>query len=206
MLKVLFCIAIIGHLLCGYCDCLITYVPGGKRFNFKAMSDNKKMAETFENMPLKNPVLSMVLGCLALLLCSCGYFGVYLWMKQFSNAFAVIILIASAIFFIPGTAHHVFCGVAEWFYIRMGRSENARLAVVEFFKSTSSTMIACYIGLIVFAVTAFVAVVTGATDLPRWACVFNIIPVYIVLTPLRVGGTINWSAAIMFVGFLIAQG
>lgn len=29
------------------------------------------------------------------------------------------------------------------------------------------------------------------------------IPVYIVLTPLRIGGTVNWSAAIMFAGFLL---
>ncbi|MBR1854174.1 MAG: hypothetical protein IJ794_13700 [Lachnospiraceae bacterium] len=203
MLKILLCIAIVGHLLCGYCDCLITYVPGGKRFHFKAMSDNQAMAETFADMPLKNPVRSMVLGCLALFLCSLGYFGIYLWMKQFSDVYAGIILISSALFFIPGTAHHVFCGVAEWFYIRVGMSEDARLAVVQFFKSTSATMIACYIGLAAFAVTMFIAVVTGVTDLPKWMCVFNIIPVYIVLTPLRVGGTINWSAAVMFAGLLM---
>lgn len=33
-IQILFLIAIFGHLLCGYCDCLLTYVPGGGKFDF----------------------------------------------------------------------------------------------------------------------------------------------------------------------------
>ncbi len=205
-IQVLFLTAIAGHLLCGYCDCLLTYVPGGKKFNFRQMSDNGSMSETFAKMPLRNPRLSMVLGCFALLLCSGGYYGIYLWMKPFSNTYAVILLISAALFFIPGTAHHVFCGVAEWFYIRMGRTEDARSAVVQFFKDTSATMIACYVGLLIFGVTLFIAVVTGATDIPGWGCVFNTVPLFIALTPLRIGGTGNWCGAAMFLGLLFLIG
>lgn len=202
LIQILFLIAIFGHLLCGYCDCLLTYVPGGGKFDFKKMSDNKIMSETIKKMPLKNTTLSMVLGCLALLMCSAGYFGVYLWIKPNSDVYAIIILIASALFFIPGTAHHVFCGVAEWFYIKLGRTEEARQAVLQFFKETSITMIACYIGSIVFGVTLFIAVITGVTSAPRWACVFNMIPLYLVLAPFRIGGCGNWSSAVMFLALL----
>ena len=101
-IQVLFLTAIAGHLLCGCCDCLLTYVPGGKKFDFRQMSDNGSMSETFAKMPLRNPRLSMVLGCFALLLCSGGYYGIYLWMKLFSNTYAVILLISAALFFIPG--------------------------------------------------------------------------------------------------------
>ena len=66
MIKVLLLFAIVGHLLCGYCDCLLTYIPGGKKFGAKQLKDNTLMADTFENMPLNNPLLSMLLGCLAL--------------------------------------------------------------------------------------------------------------------------------------------
>lgn len=41
-IKILFLIAIAGHLLCGYCDCLLIYIPGGKKFDYKKMSDNKR--------------------------------------------------------------------------------------------------------------------------------------------------------------------
>ena len=202
IIKILFIIAIIGHILCGVCDCLLTYVPGGK-FGADQMSDNEKLKATFSKMPLKNPLLSMLLGVLAMLMFSVGYYGIYLWLKEYSVTFAVIVLISSAVFIIPGVAHHVFCGAAEWFYIRMGMTEDARQTIIKFFKDTSSTMIVCYIGMAVFAVTLFIAVVTGKTDLPRWACIFNTGVLYIPLFPLRIGGTGNWVAAVMFLGLLV---
>ena len=64
------------------------------------------------------------------------------------------------------------------------------------------TMIACYLGLIVFSVTLFVMVVTGRTALPAWACIFNILAIAAVLFPLRIGGAGNWAGAAMFLGLL----
>ena len=203
MIKILFLIAIAGHLLCGYCDCLLTYIPGGKKFGAKQLKDNALMADTFEKMPLKNPVLSMLLGCLALFMCSAGYYGIYLWMKEFSEVCAAIILISSALFLIAGTAHHVLCGVAEWMYISMGRTEEALRAVIKLFKDTSATMIVCYLGWAVFGIALFVSVITGKTDLPAWACVFNILPLYAVTFPFHIGGTGNWCGAVMFAGILM---
>lgn len=200
-IKILLLIAVFGHLLCGICDCLLIYTPSGK-FGFQLMKDNDKMREAFRTMPLRNPMLSMLLGVLALLMNSGGYYALHLWMRQFSATAAVIMLIAAATFFIPGTAHHVFCGVAEWFYIRMGMTEDAREAISEFFRKTSVTMIACYLGLIVFSITLFLMVVTGATVLPSWACIFNILLIASVLFPLRIGGAGNWAGAAMFLGLL----
>ena len=200
-LKILMLTAVFGHLLCGICDCLLMYTPSGK-FGFQLMKDNDKMREAFRTMPLRNPMLSMLLGVLALLMSCGGYFALHLWMRQFSAAASVIMLVSAAVFFIPGTAHHVFCGVAEWFYIRMGMTEEAREAITEFFKKTSVTMIACYLGLIVYSITLFVMVVTGATALPAWACVFNIMLIAAVLFPLRIGGAGNWAGAAMFLGLL----
>ena len=201
MIKTLMLIAVLGHLLCGVCDCLLIYTPSGK-FGFQLMKDNDGMREAFRTMPLRNPMLSMLLGVLALLLDSGGYFALCLWMRQFSAAAAAVMLAGAAVFFIPGTAHHVFCGVAEWFYIRMGMTDEAREAITDFFRQTSVTMIACYLGLIVFSVTLFVMVVTGRTALPAWACIFNILAIAAVLFPLRIGGAGNWAGAAMFLGLL----
>ena len=201
MIKTLMLIAVLGHLLCGVCDCLLIYTPSGK-FGFQLMKDNDGIREAFRTMPLRSPMLSMLLGVLALLLDSGGYFALCLWMRQFSAAAAAVMLAGAAVFFIPGTAHHVFCGVAEWFYIRMGMTDEAREAITDFFKQTSVTMIACYLGLIVFSVTLFVMVVTGRTALPAWACIFNILAIAAVLFPLRIGGAGNWAGAAMFLGLL----
>ena len=200
-IKILMLIAVLGHLLCGICDCLLIYTPSGK-FEFQLMKDNGKMQEAFRTMPLRNPMLSMLLGVLALLMSCGGYFALCLWMRRFSVTASVIMLAAAAVFFIPGTAHHVICGVAEWFYIRMGMTEEAREAITEFFGKTSVTMIACYLGLIVYSVALFVMVVTGATALPSWAAVFNIMLIASVLFPLRIGGAGNWAGAVMFLGLV----
>ena len=203
IVKILFLIAIIGHIFCGWCDCLLTYVPGGAKFDFTRMSDNKAMSETFAKMPLRNPTLSMLVGCMAMFMIGCGYYGIYLWLSEFSKVISVIVLIGIGLFMSFGVAHHVFCGVAEWFYIRMGMTEDARQAVVKFFKDTSITMIMCYVGLLLLGITVFIAVVTGSTDLPRWACIINYIPFALALMPFRIGGSGNWSGALMFIGLLI---
>lgn len=200
-IKILMLIAVLGHILCGICDCLLIYTPSGK-FEFQLMKDNGKMQEAFRTMPLRNPMLSMLLGVLALLMSCGGYFALCLWMRRFSVTASVIMLAAAAVFFIPGTAHHVICGVAEWFYIRMGMTEEAREAITEFFGKTSVTMIACYLGLIVYSVALFVMVVTEATALPSWAAVFNIMLIASVLFPLRIGGAGNWAGAVMFLGMV----
>ena len=203
LVKILFLIAVIGHLICGVCDCLITYVPGGKKLDVTKMSDNKFLSDTFANMPLRNPLISMLAGCFALLMVACGYYGLYLWMSEFSKVYAVIILIADGLLLAFGVAHHVFCGVGEWFYVQMGRTEEARQAIVKFMKDTSLTMIFCYIGMLTLGVVLFIAVVSGATSLPQWACVFNFIPVAAVLFLTRIGGASNWSGAIMFLGLML---
>lgn len=202
IIKILFLIAVFGHLLCGYCDCLLIYTPSG-RFSVSHMSDNEKMRKVFCAMPLKNPLRSMLFGCCALLMSSGGYFAICLWMNRFSGTAAVVMLVAMAFFYIPGTAHHVFCGAAEWFYIRMGMTEDAREAITEFLKKTSVIMIVAYLGLIVFSGALFIAVVSNGTSLPRWACVFNIILISSVLFPLRVAGAGNWAGAVMFLGLLL---
>ncbi len=199
MTKALFLIAIIGHLLCGACDCMMTYLPNG-RFRFEDIKDNKKLSAAFDGMPLRNALLSSLLGCLAMFLFSFGYLALCNWMRLYSETCAVLMLIGTLLVLTFGIAHHVFCGMPEWLYVRMGRTEEARQLITEFFKKTSVTMFVCYAGFLLFGVSLFAAVVGGWTLLPRWACVFNILPLMLVLFPLRIGGAGNWAGAIMFVG------
>lgn len=197
--KLLLFTAFIGDLICWRCDWIITYTPSG-RFKIDDLQDNNRLSETFRTAPLKRPLGSMLFGVLALAMIFCGYLGLYEWMKQYSMMYAAIIMAAAIVFIVPGTAHHIFCGVVEWLYIRLGRTEEARKVILELFKKTSVTMAACYVGLLVFSVSFFIAVVSGITPLPRWVCVFNILPIFIVLSPFRIAGTGNIAGAVMFAG------
>lgn len=121
----------IGHILCGFTDCLLAYTPNG-RFEFDCMKDNQKMSKIFENMPLKNIILSMLLGVLAFSMSIFGYLALCNWVEQFSNIYATIMFISIVIYFIFVTAHHVFCGVIEWFYVRLGRTKEI-LVIIRIF-------------------------------------------------------------------------
>ena len=197
--RILFLIAAAGHLLCGVTDCLLTYLPNG-RFRFEDMKDNQRLSRTFEGTKLRRPLTSMLLGCLAMCLYFFGYLALCDWMRPYSETCAALMLAGCGMVFTFGMAHHVFCGVPEWLYVRLGRTREALEVINELFKSTSLTMIVCYLGFLIFGAAFFVAVVCGMTPLPRWACAFNILPLMLLLLPLRVGGSGNWAGAFMFAG------
>jgi uncharacterized protein (DUF983 family) len=100
-------------------------------------------------------------------------------------------------------AHHVICGVVEWFYIKLGRTDEARNVVLEFQMKTIATMVIGYLGLAVFVITLFIMVASGRTSLPRWACIFNTLPLMVVLSPTKLSAKGNIAGAIMYIGLLI---
>ena len=59
-----------------------------------------------------------------------------------------------------------------------------------------------YLGMLVFAAAFLIAVVTGRTALPVWACIFNLIPLAIVIMPTKLSAKANVIGAIMFTGLI----
>lgn len=202
MIKIFLFIAFLGHALCCFCDRAITYTPNG-RFNFKDLSDNTKLAKLFEGSTGKRQLFSMLGGVVSLIMSSLGYIALYQYVGGYSTTIGTILLIALVLLMVSGTAHHVFCGVVEWFYIRFNKTEEAREAILEFFKKTISTMYICFIAVLVFSVTLFIAIVTGTTGLPTWTCVFSVVTFFIILLPFRIVGSFNIASALMFLSLFI---
>lgn len=203
MIKAMLILGLIGHLLCAMTDVLIIFAKDGKRFDFKLMSDNEKMSEVMEHMPLNNPMLSILLGVLAIFIMIWGYFGVCMYVYTFSKVYAAVLFVSTLMCMIPITAFHVFCGTAEWYYIRLERTEESRVATVDFFKRILPTGIVSYLGLLAFCVTLFIIVLSGVTEIPVWAFLFNhiifIIPLQCIL---KVPGAGNLAGALTFLGLL----
>ncbi|MCR5768446.1 MAG: hypothetical protein K6G45_08160 [Lachnospiraceae bacterium] len=197
-MRIALIIACIGHVICGITDCMLAYTKYG-RFDFSDIKDNEKMQKTFSSMPLKQVELAMFIGIIALFASSFGYIEISRWISETSPVTGHIMLIASMFFLVLISAHHVLCGAVEWFYVKLGRTDEALKAVTDFFKSTIIAAIA-YVGLLVFAVLFFILIVMGKTDLPRWACVFNTIPAFLVLVPTKVPAKGNIANAFMFLG------
>lgn len=161
------------------------------------------MSEMFKDVPLSFPLASMLLGTAAITMFGFGYFALSDWMSVFSKTASNIMFISSIIFLIPIVTHHVFCGVVEWIYIRMGRTKAVREAVLEMQIKTIATMIVGYLGLLTFMVTLFIMIIMRNTSLPIWACVFNTLVVMIVLAPTKLPAKGNIAGAIMYLGLLI---
>ena len=202
ILKSLLLIACAAHILTWRCDWKLTYLDGG-RFDFKYLNDNRKLSEVFGKTQTGQPLFATLAGVLGLTAAFPGYLALCEWMRQYSSVYAALMFVGCILFFLPGMAHHVFCGVVEWFYIRMGRTDQARQTSLEFFKKTSGTMFACYVGLLIFSTALFAAVVTGTTSLPNWACIFNILPLFLALMAFRIPGTGNLVSASMTLGLAI---
>ncbi len=198
MLKLFMIIACIGHIICGITDCMMAYSKSG-RFDFSDSKDPEKMRRVFSEMPLRQIELATLVGIFALFAAAPGYLSISMWIARYSTIAGNICFISSLFFVVLIVTHHGFCGAVEWFYIRLGRTDDALSAIMEYFKKTVITSVA-YVGLLVFATGFFVLVITGKTDLPRWAAIFNTFPLFLILAPTKVPAKGNIANAIMFLG------
>ena len=205
-MKAVILLAVVGHILCGVCDCLLSYTRQGKhlrRIDLSCIKDPQRMAEEFRDMPQSWPLISMILGTFAILAFGFAYFALSVWMRGFSETAANIMFVSAAVFLIPIVTHHVFCGAVEWLYIRLGRTDEAREAVLEMQKKTMSTMFAGYAGLLVYLAVLFVMVVSGRTSLPAWGCIFNTLVFMLAMLPTKLPAKGNIAGALMYIGLLI---
>ena len=198
MLKLILIIAALGHVICGITDCMMAYSKSG-RFEFSDVKDNSKMQKIFSTMSLKQLEAAMLVGVFALFMSSFGYIAISQYILKSNAVIGNMMLVAAMFFIVLISAHHVLCGSVEWFYVKLGMKEESLKAVMDFFKSTSVAAIA-YVGLLVFVILFFIMVVTGNTSLPRWACIFNTLPAFLLLAPTKIPAKGNIANAFMFIG------
>ena len=195
-------IAMIGHILCVYADRLLLCTPGGS-FSFADMKDNERMVKLFGAKPEGEPLRSIVLGTFAMFMQFFGYLALGLWMRPYSAPWANLMIVGAAMIYTFGLAHHILGCAAEWVYIRSDHTEAGRKLTADFFGKTSAVMIGCYAGILLFSVAHFIPVVAGMTPLPAWACVFNLLPLFLVQAPFNIPGAGNIAGAVMYLGLFI---
>ena len=203
MLKIVLFIAFIGHILCGICDCLLGYSPSGRLDLKGALKSSDKMKEVFKDYPIKWSLVSIMLGVFAITMFGFGYLELSKWMEEYSQVASLVMYISAVIFLISIVVHHIICGLIEWLYVRLGKTDEAREVALEFQIKTIATMIVGYLGLAIFLVTLFIMVVTGKTSLPQWACVLNTLPLMLVLTLTKLPAKGNIAGAVMYLGLFI---
>lgn len=148
-------------------------------------------------------LISIIRGAYSITMFAFGYMELDKWMEGFSDTASTIMYISSVILLISIVVHHIICGLVEWFYFKLGRKDEIWDAVLEFQIKTIITMIIGYLGFVVYLITLFIMVVTGKTMLPQWACIFNTLPIMIILLPTKIPTKGNVAGAIMFLGLFL---
>lgn len=205
VLKIMLVLGIIGHALNMYCDRILSIFPNGKLTieDLKTFGKDDKLAKIMEGVSEKVPMRSAILGSFSLVLQFLGYFAITAYVYERSAVYGSILFVSITLFIVVGTAHHVKYGLTEYVFIRLGRTSQAKSLMLDLFNSAPITRI-CYVGYFVFIFTLIAAIVTGTAGFPIWAAIFTVLPVFIILFPFRIIGTLHISAmASMLVWILL---
>lgn len=198
-MKLILLMGLVGHILCGISDCLLAYAPDGK-VNLADFKDYEKLSRAFQGMPLKNLSAATFLGVIAMTLELFGYMQLCKYVQGYSSVYYGIMYGATLVMFISLPLHHTICCLSEWFFVRFGQTKEALDGVMDFFKGTIYTMYAAYLAMLVFAVAFLLVIITGQTAMPRWACIFTLLPLAAVVLPTKLPAKANVIGAGMFLG------
>lgn len=200
-MKLFLLFGLIGHVFCGISDALLTYAPNGK-VNLTDFKDYEKSSVSFQGMSLKNLSIAILLGVAAMTLELFGYMELCNYVKQYASVSYWIMYASALVMFISLPLHHVICCLCEWFFVRLQLTKEALDSVWDFFKTTVYTMYVGYLSMLVFSVAFLIVVVTGKTDMPAWAAIFNLLPLAVVILPTKLPAKANVMGAVMFLGLL----
>ena len=204
ILKLMLLLGIIGHACNMYCDRILSIFPNGqlKLENFKDLTNEKKMAHLLDGVSSKIPMRSAILGAFSLFLQFLGYFSLSAYMYGHSRLYGSILFVSIAFFIVLGTAHHVKYALTEYVFLKLGRDTKAHSLMLDLFNSAPITK-RCYLAYLLFVITLIVAIVTGTAAFPIWAVIFTILPIFILLFPFRIIGTLHIAAMASMLVWLI---
>ena len=194
-MRMMLCLGMLGHALNMYCDRIISIFPNGvlKLSNMKEIKKEGFLANLMKGVFPKIPMRSGILGVLSLVLQYLAYFSFAVYVYGKAPVYGIIMFICCTIFCILGAGVHVMTCLAEYVFLKMGRDEKARGLMLDIQKSIG-VLHGCYLGLIAYIVTLIVAIISGAIGFPLWAVIFTILPIFVMMFPLKIVGTLHIAA------------
>lgn len=203
MLRVMIALGIVGHAINLYCDRILSIFPNGtiKFDNIKEIEKDGVMAKIMEGVPAAVPMRSGVLGAFALVLEFFSYFALAVYTFERSQILGGVMFVAIVFSCILGAAYHIKCGLAEYVFLQLGRDRTAKDMMLDLLNSAPVLQL-CGVGLVTYIVLLIIAIVTGIIGFPLWALVFTIVPFVLLLSPLKIVGTMHIAAMVSMLGWI----
>lgn len=186
-----------------YCDRILSIFPNVtlKLANYSKLKDGAYAAKLMEGVSPNVPMRSGVLGVFAIVLEFCGYAALAAYAYQKAPVYGAILFAGTTFACIVSSAYHLKCGLVEYMFLKYGRDERAKGMMLDLMGSGASLRL-CSLGMITFYITLMVAIITGAIGFPIWALVFTILPIFIVMFPLQIVGTLHIAAMVSMLGWM----
>lgn len=203
ILKIGLVLGMFGHAINLWCDRALSITPNGRitLATMKEIDNPKGMAKLYEGVDASVPMKSAVFGVMSLVLQFFGYFSITYFVWTFSEVFGIVLFAGSVVFAILGSGHHMKYALGVWMFIKGGRNEKAYELLSGLYHDGNATKLA-YFGYIIYIAALIASICTGVCGLPLWALIFTVLPIFILLFPFKIIGSLHISAIITFLGWI----
>lgn len=204
VLRFMLLAGITGHAINMYCDRLLSIFPNGalKMANIQKIREEGYAAHLMEGVSPSVPMRAGVLGVFAIVLEFFGYAPLAVYACQQAKGFGIVLLLATIFFCIVSSAYHLKCGLAEYLFLKYGRDTHAKTLMLDLMDSAPALRL-CYLGLITYYITLIIAIVTGTIGFPVWAVIFTVLPIFLLLSPLQIVGTLHIAAMVSMLAWML---
>lgn len=204
VLKIMLAAGMIGHAINMYCDRILSIFPNGtlKLVNVQKLKEGDFAAKLMEGVSPSVPMRSGVLGVFSIVLEFFGYVALAAYTFEKSKVFGSIMFVGTAFSCIVSSGYHLKCALAEYLFLKYGRDEKAKEMMLDLMDSGPALRM-CYLGLLTYLITLVVAIVTGTIGFPIWAVIFTVLPIFILMFPLQIIGTLHIAAMASMLAWML---
>lgn len=171
--KILYLIAILGAVICFIGDNLLGYFTPASDFGNDLMCIN--FSYEWANVNPVRFVFAGLCGVISLLMMFCGFYGIYLRMKNRSSIFAKYFLLASFIFVAVGTLYHNVFAIAAYIFNKLTNLgfENAKDFSLDVFNTFIIVGSLAAVGYAVQVILLFISSIKDDLLPHKWMCLIN---------------------------------
>lgn len=166
--KKLLYIAIAGAMLCFCGDMLLgCFFPSEKRGIFHLFP---AFSKEWANASSARFVIGGLFGVIALLLMFCGFYAIYMLLKEKSSKYGKAFLITSAIFVAVGTLYHCIFAICAWLYNQLAINDTilAEQISEQLFTAFICVASLAAISFILLSIIMFLTAIAGTWGKKRW--------------------------------------
>lgn len=199
-IKKLFYIAIAGSLLCFCGDLLLgCFYPVKKVGMFHLFP---AFSEEWSNAAPSRFVIGGILGVIALLLMFCGFYAIFVLLKEKASKYDKTFFIASAVFVAVGTLYHCVFAISAWLYNQLAIENitSAKQISERFFATFICVALLAAISFMILSIIMFYAAIKGTWGKKRWVLInpllfmgLSIMAVAILPANAIINGVFDWG-------------